>query len=102
MDASADVKVEVAMDASADRSAPGISPEVKGQQRHFQLTDQRPVFDIKSAEAEYAAWLNGSRLVTARQSDGRFDMIFPSKQNSIEVRLGLCMQLTSSFRRGRM
>lgn len=78
MDTSADGKVQVELKAGSD----GADLEAGSL---FHLTDTRPDFALSSAEAEYIAWVNGSKLVTARQSGTAFSLILPCRKGSLEV-----------------
>lgn len=84
---------EPLMDSSVDGKAQAMAgardpppPELKADSL-LHLTDSRPEFDLSSQEALYIAWLNGLRLVTARQSGDTVSMILPCQNGSLAVGL---------------
>lgn len=80
MDTTGDAKAQP-MASSPDN----VSSELKGCAR-FYLSDLRPEYKLDSDEAQYIAWLNGLRLVTARQSGDTVSMILPGQKGSLAVR----------------
>jgi hypothetical protein len=60
---------DVAVRSSAERKSVALL--------HPQLTDDRPATEADSEAENYIAWLNGSGLVTARQTSAGIAMILP-------------------------